>query len=170
MHHPNSRSVADRPSVSCAGWAVRWALGAVAVAATFYLLAFGVAVLLGVPPTQRGHGFWRPEKFVYGLLPVFATPAILAITAPALGPTICSKTKRLADFVWGRRLCGTTRHYRVPEAPRAAGRKNPLGLAERMWLSPADARAVIMCAAGCSRDPKRAGADALHLPLSPPPV
>jgi hypothetical protein len=43
-------------------------------------LAFGVAVLLGFPPTQRGHGFWRPEKFVYGLLPVFATPAILAIT------------------------------------------------------------------------------------------
>ena len=62
------------------GGPVRWALCAVAVAATFYLLAFGVAVLLGVPPTQRGHGFWRPEKFVYGFLPVFATPAILAIT------------------------------------------------------------------------------------------
>ena len=66
--------------MSCAGRAARWALCAVGVAATFYLVAVGVAVLLGVPPTQRGHGFWRPEKFVYGLLPVFATPAILAIT------------------------------------------------------------------------------------------
>src|SRR6516225_8889759 len=79
MHHPNSR-VTDRPSVSYAGRAVRWALGAVAVAATFYLLAFGVAVLLGVPPTRRGQGFWRPENLFYGFLPVFATPAILAIT------------------------------------------------------------------------------------------
>jgi hypothetical protein len=66
--------------VSCAGRAVRWALCVVAVAATFYLLAFGVVVLLGVPPTRGGQGFWRPEKLFYGLLPVFATPAILAIT------------------------------------------------------------------------------------------
>src|SRR6516162_2949248 len=66
--------------MSCAGRTVRWALCAVAVAATFYLLAFAVAVLLGVPPTQRGHGFWRPEKLFYGFLPVCATPAILAIT------------------------------------------------------------------------------------------
>ena len=81
MHHSNSRSVVGRPSVSCAGRAVRWALCAVALAATFYLLAFGVAVFLGAPPCRLGEGFWRPEKFVYGLLPVLATPAILAITA-----------------------------------------------------------------------------------------
>jgi hypothetical protein len=56
------------------------ALCAVAVAATFYLLAFGVVVLLGVPPTQLGQGFWRPKNLFYGFLPVFATPAILAIT------------------------------------------------------------------------------------------
>jgi hypothetical protein len=79
--HQNSRSEADRPSVSCAGRAVRWALCAVAVAATFYLLAFGVAVLLGTPSCRLGEGFWRPERLFYGFLPVFATPAILAITA-----------------------------------------------------------------------------------------
>ena len=69
---------------------------------------------------------------------------------PALGPTIRSKTKRLADSVWGRRLCDTTRHYRVPEAPRAAGRKSPLGLAERI---------------GCLQLGNRGGQDAgrLHL-------
>ena len=48
--------------------------------ATFYLLGFGVTVPLGVPPTQPGQGFWRPEKFFYGFLPRLATPAILAIT------------------------------------------------------------------------------------------
>jgi hypothetical protein len=49
-----------------------------------------------------------------------------------LGPTICSKTKRLAELLCGRRLGGTSGHYRVPEGPWAAGRKNPLGLAERI--------------------------------------
>jgi hypothetical protein len=51
---------------------------AIAVAASFYLLSFGVAVLLGAP-TRPGQGFLRPEKFFYGFLPVFATPAILAV-------------------------------------------------------------------------------------------
>ena len=49
------------------------------VAATFYLLAFGVAVLYGAP-TRPGQGFWQPEKFFYGLLPIFASPVILAAT------------------------------------------------------------------------------------------
>jgi len=48
--------------MSWAGREVRWALCAVAVVATFYLLAFGVAVLIGVPATKFGEGFWRPEK------------------------------------------------------------------------------------------------------------
>jgi hypothetical protein len=77
-----------------------------AVAATFYLLAFGVAVLLGAP-TRPGQGFWRPEKFFYGFLPVFATPAILAITLRRW-VRLFARTKRLA------------------------GRKNPVGLAERI--------------------------------------
>jgi hypothetical protein len=50
-----------------------------AVATAFYFLAFGGAVLLGAP-TRPGQGFWRPEKFFYGVLPVCGTPAILAGT------------------------------------------------------------------------------------------
>jgi hypothetical protein len=132
MHHPNSRSVADRPSVSSAGRAVRWALCTVAVAATFYLLAFGVAVLLGVPPTQRGHGFWRPEKFVYGLLPVFATPTILAITVRSWIRLFARKRNAWLT------VCAVA-VFAVPldtivflKTAWAAGRKNPLGLAERI--------------------------------------
>jgi len=37
-----------------------------------YLLAFGAAVFCGAP-TQAGESFWRPEKFFYGLLPIFAS-------------------------------------------------------------------------------------------------
>lgn len=55
------------------------ALWAVAIPAGIYMMAFGVAVLLG-PPTRIGQGFWRPEKVFYGLLPVIAVPLVLTVT------------------------------------------------------------------------------------------
>jgi hypothetical protein len=55
------------------------ALYPLAVAAALYLLAFGAAVLCGIP-TRPGQGFWKAEKFFYGVLPLCATPAVLAVT------------------------------------------------------------------------------------------
>jgi hypothetical protein len=48
------------------------------VAASFYLLAFGVTVLFGAP-TRPEQGFWTPEKLFYGVLPVSAAPFILSV-------------------------------------------------------------------------------------------
>lgn len=93
MHHPNSRSVTDRPWVSCAGRTVRWALCDVAVAATFYLLAFGRRTSrCSTNPTWT----WFLEAGEV----VLRSPASVRHASnscdygPTLDPTIRSETKR----------------------------------------------------------------------------
>lgn len=51
----------------------------VMVVACLYLLAFGLIVLFGAP-LRSGQGFWRLEKFFYGVIPVGAAVAILSVS------------------------------------------------------------------------------------------
>src|SRR5882724_8644064 len=53
---------------------------AVMFSASFYLLAFGGAVLCCVP-VYPGRGFWQTEKFFYGLLPMCTSVVLLVFTA-----------------------------------------------------------------------------------------
>jgi hypothetical protein len=55
-------------------------LCAFAVPPIFYVMAFGVAVLLGAP-RRPGQSFWSSEKLVYGVLLVVATVLLLVAVA-----------------------------------------------------------------------------------------
>src|SRR6516162_2949245 len=131
MHHSNGRSVVDRFHVMCGA---DRPVGSLRCRSCRHLLLAGVR--------RRGTSRCSTNTtwpwFLEAGEVVLRVPASVRYAsnscdyAPMLGPTICSKTKRLADRLCGRRLGGITRRYRIPEAPWAAGRTNPPGLAKRM--------------------------------------
>jgi hypothetical protein len=67
-------------------------------AALCYLLAFGGAVFC-CAPARPGKGFWQPEKFFYGLLPMFASIVAFAFTFQLWARAFIRQ--RNAWLVWG---------------------------------------------------------------------
>jgi hypothetical protein len=67
-------------------------------AALCYLLAFGGAVFC-CAPARPGKGFWQPEKFFYGLLPMFASIEAFAFTFQLWARAFIRQ--RNAWLVWG---------------------------------------------------------------------